>query len=144
MQRAIDACVSGGMAIRQAALRFGVPKSTLGDRISGRVLPGASYGPKGYLTPEEEEELVNFLLRCAAMGYPKSRHEVLALVKRIWRRNRLMLLLQVDGGSHSVADTQILLSGHLHPFLGHEPAQQIQKLYAGILIFWNERWLIIN
>ena len=89
MQRAIDACVSGGMAIRQAALRFGVPKSTLGDRISGRVLPGASCGPKGYLTPEEEEELVNFLLRCAAMGYPKSRHEVLALVKRILEKKRI-------------------------------------------------------
>jgi len=101
---------------------FGVPKSTLGDRISGRVLPGASCGPKGYLTPEEEEELVNFLLHCAAMGYPKSRHEVLALVKRILE-NGLMLLLQVDGGSHSVADTQILLSEHLHPFLGHEPAR---------------------
>jgi len=73
------------MAIRQAALRFGVPKSTLGDRISGR----ASCGPKGYLTPEEEEEVVHFLLSCAAMGYPKSRHEVLALVKRILEKKRI-------------------------------------------------------
>jgi len=131
------------MAIRQAALRFGVPKSTLGDRISGRVLPGASCGPKGYLTPEEEEELVNFLLRCAAMGYPKSRHEVLALVKRNLEKKRIAVV--TSGWWQSLCGRHPnLLSGHLHPFLGHEPAQQIQKLYAGILIFWNERWLIIN
>ena len=37
MQKAIDACTCEGIAIREAAIRFGVPKSTLGDRISGKV-----------------------------------------------------------------------------------------------------------
>ena len=73
----------GGMTVRQAALHFGVPKSTLGDRMSSRVLPGATSGTKAYLTSEEEEELVKFLLRCAAIGYPKSRHEVLPLMNRL-------------------------------------------------------------
>ena len=31
MQRAVDAYTQGGMSVREAALRFAVPKSTLGD-----------------------------------------------------------------------------------------------------------------
>ena len=58
--------------------------------MSGRVLPGSSSGPKGYLAPED---LVNFLC-CAAMVYPKSHHEVMAhevmaLVKRILEKKRI-------------------------------------------------------
>ncbi len=49
MDKAFDACGKEGMTIREAALRFGVPRSTLGDRVSGRVLPGATSGPKAYL-----------------------------------------------------------------------------------------------
>ena len=73
MGKAVEACVNEGMSIRQAAFHFGVPKSTLGDRMSGRVVPCSTSGPKTYLSPEEETELVKFLLRCAAIGDPKSR-----------------------------------------------------------------------
>ena len=83
MQRAVDACTHDGMTVREAALKFGVPKSTLGDRISGRVVSGARSGPKSYLNVEEEEELVRFILRCAVIGYPKSRQDILALVTRM-------------------------------------------------------------
>ena len=66
MGKAVDACVNEGMTIRQAAFHFGVPKSTLGGRMSGRVVPGLISGPKTYLSPEEETELVK--LRYTAMG----------------------------------------------------------------------------
>ena len=56
------------------------PRVTLGNRMSGRIVPGSTSGPKTHLSPEEETELVKFLLRCAAMGYPKSHEVVLALV----------------------------------------------------------------
>ena len=72
MRKAVEACVNEGMSIRQAAFHFGVPKSTLGDRMSGRVVPHSTSGPKTYLSPEEETELVKFLLRCVAIGNPKS------------------------------------------------------------------------
>lgn len=76
----MSACVNEGMTVRIAASHFGVPKSTLGDRISGRVVLGSRSGPKPYLSTEEEDELMQFLLRCASIGYPKSRKDVLALV----------------------------------------------------------------
>ena len=56
--------------------------------ISGRVVSGAKSGPNSYLNADEEEELVRFLLHCAAIGYPKSRHEVLALVTRMLVRKK--------------------------------------------------------
>ena len=40
---------SQGMSVREAAIQFGVPKSTLHDRISGRVQPGAAAGAPRYL-----------------------------------------------------------------------------------------------
>ena len=54
MTSAIKAIFEDGMSVRGAAEYYGVAKSTLGDRISGRVLPGAKSGPSTYLTFEEE------------------------------------------------------------------------------------------
>ena len=83
MDKAVTAVVNEGLSIRRAALQYGVPKSSLGDRISGRVKPGAVSGPQKYLSTEEENELVRHLSRCASIGYAKSRKEVLTLVQRI-------------------------------------------------------------
>ena len=83
MDQALKAVTKEGKSIREAALHFGVPKSTLGDRVSGRVITGATSGPRAYLDRGEEEELVQFLLRCTDMGYAKSRKQVLALVRRL-------------------------------------------------------------
>ena len=77
------AAVDQGETIRSAALRFGVARSTLHDRITGKVQEGAKRGPPTYLTLEEEEELASFLLRCADIGYAHSLPQVLALVQNI-------------------------------------------------------------
>ena len=73
----IHDCVS----IRKAAEMYGVPKSTLGDRVSGRVMEGVQSG--WYLTDEEEEEVVSFITGCASIGYPKTVKEILAITQRI-------------------------------------------------------------
>ena len=50
------------MRTRRTAEEYGVPRSTLGGRTLGRVIPGAKSGAPTYLSPEEEEELVQFLM----------------------------------------------------------------------------------
>lgn len=45
-----------GWSVRRAAEEYGVPRATLGDRVSGRVKPGAVSGPSKYLSTDEEEE----------------------------------------------------------------------------------------
>ena len=38
----------------RAELEFGILKSTIRDKISGKTLPGATSGPERYLTDTEE------------------------------------------------------------------------------------------
>ena len=55
MERAVTA-VSCGMSIRTAAAQFGVPQSTLHDRVSGKVGPSPSQC-KQTVFPENVESL---------------------------------------------------------------------------------------
>ena len=90
MERAVTAVLNEGSSILRAALECGVPKSSLGDRISGRVLVDATCGPSTYLSPRE---LVTFLSRCACIGCAKSCKEVLVLVQRVLDRRGLKKLV---------------------------------------------------
>ena len=83
MDQAVSAVVGDGKSIRRAAMQYNVPRSTLFDRVSGRVQPGAVSGPPKYLTFTEEAELAKFLSRCGAIGYARSKSEILALVQRV-------------------------------------------------------------
>jgi len=72
--------VQHSQSVMWAAETYGVPKSTLQDRVSGRVPFGAKSGPPSYLT-EEEDELDSFLTSCASLGYARSKKQVIALVQ---------------------------------------------------------------
>ncbi len=48
--------------------------------MSGKVFPGSVSGAPRYLDSDEEEELVDFLLGSAEVGYPKTVKEVRAIV----------------------------------------------------------------
>jgi len=83
MEQAMAAVEQTGTSIREAAKMFSVPPSTLYDRVSGKVSHGKKSGPIPYLTFAEEEELISFLKKCADIGYPHTKPQVLALVQRI-------------------------------------------------------------
>lgn len=85
MKNAI-AAVRTGVGVNQAARNFSVPASTLKDRISGRVEHGKNFGPVPYLSSEEEAELVEFLTQCAAMGFGKTKREVVNIVERALKK----------------------------------------------------------
>ena len=65
-------------------VQFGVPKFTLREHVSGRVLSGATSSPQTYLDRDEEE----LVLRCAEIAYAKSRKQVLALVRRLLQKKK--------------------------------------------------------
>ncbi|XP_064403158.1 uncharacterized protein LOC135348769 isoform X2 [Halichondria panicea] len=97
LYKAYLAHIEDGLSVRDAAEAYGVPKSTLQDRVSGRVKFGARSGPPKLLTDEEENELVSFLCGCASMGYAKSKQEVLALVRNIVQTKGLRTAVVTDG-----------------------------------------------
>lgn len=83
MERALKDVTNGVLGVRRAALEYNIPKSTLSDRVSGRVRPGATSGAPRYLDAEEEEEVVRWITGCAEVGCTKSVREVRAVVSAI-------------------------------------------------------------
>ena len=97
MVQAMDAVKSGLLGVNRAALEYGVPKTTLKDRIAGRVSHGTNIGSKPYLSKKEEEELVKFLINCSKMGYGKTRSEVLKIVEATLKKKNDMNLKLSQG-----------------------------------------------
>ena len=80
MEAAMSSVTKGQMSANKAADLFGVPRSTLKDRLSGRVVHGTKPGPKPYLTRDEEQELSTYLIKASSMGLGKTRRDVKCIV----------------------------------------------------------------
>ena len=97
MQAAIQA-VKFGSGINRAALDHGVPPSTLKDRISGRVVHGTKPGPASYLSNKEENDLAVFLKDCAAVGYGKTRRDVMNIAQSVATEKGLLRGARISQG----------------------------------------------
>ena len=86
MAKAIAAVQKNECTIREASEIYKVPKSTLHDRISGKVIHGTCSGPERYLTDSEEIGLVKFLHKCCSIGFARSKKQVMALVDEILQK----------------------------------------------------------
>ena len=73
--------VSKGCSINRAPVEHRVPRSTLQDRISGKVQHGTRPGPNPYLNKLEEGNLVEFLEFVSLVGYGKTRKQVMNIVE---------------------------------------------------------------
>lgn len=86
MERALVEVKSGRCTVRQAAKDFGVPKSSLGDRVSGRVTPGSRSGPAQLITAADEELLVEFSLYMSKHGFPLTKQQLVSFASSIYKR----------------------------------------------------------
>jgi hypothetical protein len=104
--------VSGGKcSLREASMKYAVPKSTLYDRVSGKVAFGSISGPERYLNNSEEEQLVKFLIGAAKIGFPRSKKQVLSIVQATLARKR----------SCSVDEVQTVTPGWWNSFKKRHP-----------------------
>lgn len=79
LHKAVSELEKGNItSARRAALLYGIPRSTPQDHVIKKV---AKPGLMPYLSTEEEEELVNFQIKCSRISYPKTRTQVLAIVQ---------------------------------------------------------------
>ena len=89
MISAVETVQRGEMSIRRACEEYGVPRSTLQDKASGKSSVNARSGShRRLLSDEEESRLADFVCGCASIGYAKSRKEVLAIVQQIVNSRR--------------------------------------------------------
>ncbi|XP_073334858.1 uncharacterized protein [Pagrus major] len=86
MERALIEVKSGRCTVRQAAKEFGVPKSSLGDRVSGRVAPGSRSGPAQLITSADEDLLVEFSLYMSKHGFPLTKQQLVSFASSIYKR----------------------------------------------------------
>ena len=75
--------VEEGQSVNQVARDHGIPKTTLKDRVSGRVTHGTNPGPTPYLSTVEEDELGHFLKSCAEVGYGKTRRDAMGIAESV-------------------------------------------------------------
>ncbi len=69
LKKAIEDVQEGRLSIRRAALKYGVPKSTLHDHASHRVEPLSRPGPPPVLSREEENDLEQWIIKMSEIGY---------------------------------------------------------------------------
>ncbi|XP_053402897.1 uncharacterized protein LOC123562153 [Mercenaria mercenaria] len=81
LHHAVDAVQSKSMSLRAASKHYGIPTSTLHDKVHGKT--PMSRPSKTILTTAEEQRLVDWVLHMARIGYGRTRQEVLDTVKRI-------------------------------------------------------------
>ena len=84
--------------LRQTTLDHGVPPSTLKDRLSGRVVHSIKPGPQPYLTSKEEGELSSFLKQCAAVGYGKTRRDILNIAQNVAEEKGMLRNIRISQG----------------------------------------------
>ncbi|KAK6171862.1 hypothetical protein SNE40_018286 [Patella caerulea] len=77
MAEAVNA-VNNGMSVRQAAEKFNIPKSTLGDRISGKKGVDVSLGRKPVINIEIEDKMASMAMDLAKQGFGISRRQFIA------------------------------------------------------------------
>lgn len=82
MREALSA-IGVGMTVKKASIVYGIPRTTLNDHKLGKVRPGALPGRPTLLSTKEEEDLVNFLVESASIGYGRTRRDVLNIVSRM-------------------------------------------------------------
>ena len=90
MTEAMECATSGTISINKAAELYGVPKTTLKDHLSGRVIPGSRPGPKPHLQSSEETELVSHLLSMSSIGLGKTRYEVMRIAEGVARSKGIL------------------------------------------------------
>lgn len=79
LQEAIEAVKKGRMTLRKAAQHYGVPKTTMLDRISERR--GEKLGRSTELGAEEEAIIEERLLLLGRWGFPLSKKDLTLLIK---------------------------------------------------------------
>ena len=112
MEKAIEAVNWGTLSVRWAAEVYCIPKSTLHDQISGKVVQGASSGPEPYLNVTEETKLIQFLTKCASVEFSRSKKQIFDIVDILESKGKNVKCLMV-GDSHLGTYIQTLYYAHL-------------------------------
>lgn len=81
--KAIDEINNGSVSLNKASLKYGIPKSTLHNKITNKVPFERKMGPSTVLSPAVEERLESWILAKAKLGFPMHPSNVMDAVQNI-------------------------------------------------------------
>lgn len=124
------------MSARQEAKTFGIPKTTLLDKLRGQTPLDTPLGANPVLTFAEEEELADWALQMAAIGYGQTRSQIKLKVKAI---------LDADGRDNPFKDN---MPGHdwfsrfmqRHPQISERMGEALGKERALVTVEKLKEW----
>ena len=87
MTKAMEAVKNGELGNNRATEEY-VPRTTLKDRLAGRVKNGSKSRPDPYLTSSKEDKLISFQINPCKMGHGKTKREVIDVVRRTVKKKK--------------------------------------------------------
>ena len=86
LKQAVNAVKGGVLSLRQASNQFGIPKSTLSDRVSGKIEMGAKPGRPPVVPREIEAKVIDHVTKAANCGFGITRRELLVKTGRLCQK----------------------------------------------------------
>ena len=84
--QALDELKYGKISFREASAKYGMPKSTLRDYATGKIVVEWWLGSQPVLTRDEEKRLVEWTIELAHLGYGQTRRQICEMVKKIFKK----------------------------------------------------------
>ena len=78
--RAISDIKDNGLSQHQAAQKWGVPRTTISNRLGGQTAMADQIQPKQHLTGDQETRLASWILHQESLGYAPSYSQIRACV----------------------------------------------------------------
>ena len=88
MQMAIKDIQETQLSVRAARKKYNVPFSTLWSKYNGKYPVVARPGPATFLTTEEEQLLVQWILYLSATGFSVDKEQLLNSVQKLVRNGK--------------------------------------------------------
>lgn len=140
MAEAVEAIKSGNIGIREACRQYGVPRSSVQVRISGRIpAKHRKTGPEPILGIDGEQKVVDWIIKLAKCGIPVSKEKLLETVKNI---------LKDMGKADKFEGKRLCQTWHqnflkIHPEISiREPESTIRKWFEELECFLTEKGMM--
>jgi hypothetical protein len=85
--RAAIQAIQTGTSVKRASEDYGIPRSTLRDRLQGKEPRSTAHAFQQKLSPIQETQLVDWILIQGALGLPPTHTQIRAFASRVLKAN---------------------------------------------------------
>lgn len=89
LERAVNAVQNGSMSVRESSAHFNVPRSTIGDRMSGKHDMHVPNGRPPHIPREVENKIVDAVKMAARRGIGLTRKQILLRTNVLCKRTKV-------------------------------------------------------